>query len=240
MLKRTLVLLALCLMAGSLWAQDSPFVGDWKLNPSRSKLTDEMKVISLGGNKYSFDFSGDTESITVDGTDQPGTSGTTLAVSEDAPDHWKVVRKKDGKVVITGLWTLKDGKLMDHFTAVQPDGGTTSLDYVYERNGAGEGFAGDWVSTTEQVNSVFVIQVRPFEGDGLSFITPGGGGTQDVKFDGKDAKRVNEHTLELTNRKNGEVAGTNDMTVSDDGKTLTMTQRVQGRSAPDVFVFERQ
>lgn len=256
MLKRALIVLALCLVAGSLWAEDSVFVGDWKLNPSRSKLTDEMKVASLGGNRYSFNFGGDTESIIVDGTDQPGTMGTTLAVSEEAPDHWTVVRKKDGKVIVTGIWTLsKDGgKLTDHFTAVRPNGGTTSLDYIYERKGNGQHFAGDWVSTTEQVNSIFVIQVRPFEGDGLSFITPGGGGTQNVRFDGKDyantgavvdgltstAKRVNERTLEMTTKRNGKVANTNEITVSEDGKTLTMTTHAQGRSDPDVLVFERQ
>lgn len=256
MLKRTLIMLAVCLVTGSLWAEDSPFVGNWKLNPSRSKLTDEMKVTSLGGNRYSFDFGGSPESIAVDGTDQPGTMGTTLAVSEEGPDHWTVVRKKDGKVIVTGIWTLsKDGaKLNDHFTAMQPNGGTTSLDYVYERKGDGQGFAGDWVSTTEQVNSVFVIQVRSFEGDGLSFITPGGGGTQNVKFDGKDyanagalvdgltssAKRVNERTLEMTTKRNGKIANTNEITVSEDGKTLTMTTQGQGRSDPNVLVFERQ
>jgi hypothetical protein len=32
------------LVTGALWAADDLFVGDWKLNPSRSKLTDVMKV----------------------------------------------------------------------------------------------------------------------------------------------------------------------------------------------------
>jgi len=38
-----------------LWAADDPFVGEWKLNPSKSKLSDEMKVESAGGNKCAFD-----------------------------------------------------------------------------------------------------------------------------------------------------------------------------------------
>jgi len=59
MIKRTIQLLLLAgLLTGALWAADNPFVGDWKLNPSKSRLTDEMKVDSLGGNKYSFDFGG--------------------------------------------------------------------------------------------------------------------------------------------------------------------------------------
>lgn len=75
-----------------------------------------------------------------------------------------------------------------------------------------------------------------------------------MKFDGKDyantgavvdgltssAKRVNERTLETTTKRNGKVANTNEITVSEDGKTLTMTTQGQGRSDPNVLVFERQ
>lgn len=83
MFKRALPLLVPCLLAGTLWAATDPFVGDWKLNASRSKLTDVMKVESLGTSKYAFDFIGDGkgEAIVVDGTDQPGIFGTTLSVT---------------------------------------------------------------------------------------------------------------------------------------------------------------
>jgi hypothetical protein len=250
------ILLLVGLMAVAAWAAEDPMVGDWKLNPAKSKLTDEMKVTSLGSNKYSFDFGGDPETIVVDGTDQPGVLGTTLAVTAEGDDRWKVVRKKDGRVIITGIWTLsKDGRtLTDHFTAERPNGGTTSLDYVYERRGDGRQFAGDWVSTTEQVNSAYVMQVRAYEGDGLSFITPGGGGTKNVKFDGKDyanvgaivdgltssVKRVNERTVEMTDKSKGKVLDTQEISVSDDGKTLTITVHAPERGDPDVLVFERQ
>jgi hypothetical protein len=249
-------LLAACMAAGAAWAADDPMVGDWKLNPRKSKLTDEMKVTSLGGNKYSFDFGGGAMVAAADGTDQPGTFGMTIAVKIDGPARWTVVRKKDGKVLVTGIWTLSsDGsKLNDHYTAVRPSGGTTSLDYVYERRGNGQGFAGDWVSTTEQVNSAFVMHIKPFEGDGLSFITPGGAGTKNIRFDGKDyanvgavvdglaasAQRVNERTVRVTDTAHGKLTDTQEVTVSDDGKTLTITIHVPGHSEDDVQVFERQ
>jgi hypothetical protein len=85
------------------WAADNPLVGKWKLNPSRSKL--EMKVERLSGNKYAFDFdSGDPETVVADGTDQPANSASTLAVTAEAPNRWKVVRKKDGVAIITATW----------------------------------------------------------------------------------------------------------------------------------------
>ncbi len=52
MLKRiVLYVLAAWFVTGTLWAANDPFVGDWKLNPSRSKLTDVMKVKKSGANK---------------------------------------------------------------------------------------------------------------------------------------------------------------------------------------------
>ena len=94
MFKPTFLSLALaCFAAGAAWAADDPMVGDWKLNLQKSRLIDEMKVTSLGGNKYAFDFGGGPEEIVVDGSDQPGIFGTTLAVTEGNPDQWTVVRK---------------------------------------------------------------------------------------------------------------------------------------------------
>jgi hypothetical protein len=81
-------------------AENDPFAGKWKLNASKSKLTDVMKVESAGGRKYAFDFgSGNAETILADGTDQPGNAGTTLAVTVVDSNPWKVVRKKDGRTI---------------------------------------------------------------------------------------------------------------------------------------------
>lgn len=81
MFKRTLqLLLAAWLTTGTLWAASDPFVGKWKLDPSQSKETYQMKIEAAGPNRYVFDFGfgGDgTETIVVDGTEQPGHSGTT-------------------------------------------------------------------------------------------------------------------------------------------------------------------
>ena len=55
--KRTLQLsLAAWLTTGALWAASDPFVGKWKLDPSQSKETDQMKIEVAGPNRYVFDF----------------------------------------------------------------------------------------------------------------------------------------------------------------------------------------
>jgi len=175
MTKRTFpLLLVASLAAGALWAVSDPFVGEWKLIPSKSKLTDQMKVESVAGNKYAFDFGGGPETIAADGTDQPAGFGTTLSVAIAAPDSWKVVRKKAGRVLLTANWKLsKDAQtLTDDFTAIGSNGSPSNVKYVYKRTAGTSGFAGTWESTSETVNFVFVLQVRPYEGDGLSFIDP--------------------------------------------------------------------
>lgn len=253
-----LVAISTALATGPLWAANNPFIGDWKLDPSRSKLTDVMKVESLGSNKYAFDFGDSPETIVIDGTDQSGVSGTTLAVSVERPDAWKVVRKKDGRVVIIANWELsKDGNtLTDNFNAVSSDGSTSTVDNVYRRKGQGSGFAGTWVSTNQAVNFVYVLQIRPYEEDGVSIINASSQLTRNMKQDGKDypntgataaviaassLRTLDEHTLELTDKKsNGKVYDTQQFKLSSDLKALTITIHTAGRDEPNILVFERQ
>jgi len=44
----------------------------------------------------------------------------------------------------------------------------------------------------------------------------------------------------MTDKISGKVRDTQEISVSPDGKTLTMTVHITGRSAPDVQVFERE
>jgi hypothetical protein len=243
----------------ALGAENNPFVGDWKLNPSKSKLTDEMKVESLAANKYGFDFesNGVVETIVIDGTEQPGGFGTTLSVTAEGPGAWKVVRKKDGRVLLTANWKLsEDGNsLRDDFSAISPDGTASTVNYLYQRTGSGSGFAGRWVSTSAAIKFVLTIQIRPYEGDGLSFINSSSL-TRNVKLDGKDyrnegpnagrvptssARRLDARTLELVDRSsNGEVYDTQKVTLSPDLNALSMTVQYQSRTQPNILVFERQ
>jgi hypothetical protein len=245
-------------VAGAIWAADDPFVGEWKLDPAKSKLTDEMKVESAGGNKYAFDFGGGTaETIVTDGTDQPGLAGTTLAVTVEGPDSWKVVRKKDGRMLLTANWKLsEDGNtLSDDYTEIGPNGSNSNVKYVYQRTAGTSGFAGTWESTSEQVNFVLMIQVRPYEGDGLSIVNRSEEVIRSLKFDGKDypiqganvpkglvssGRRVSDRNLQIADKINGKTVATEQIELSPDHKTLTMTKQAATRSKPNIFVFERQ
>ena len=233
-----------------------PMLGSWKLNAQKSRLIDEMKITSLGGIKYSLDFGGGPpETVVADGTDQPGNSGTTNSTTIVSPNEWRGVRKKNGKPQIVGIWTLsKDGNtLHDDFTYFLDNGNSVKIVYVYQRRGTGSGFAGDWVSTSAQVDAVFLVQVKTFDGDGLSIVSSADGSTKNIKLDGKDyshtgsagtivssAQRQDERTIVLTDKVGGKVVDTQEIGVSADSNTLTMTIHVPDRSDPNVLVFDRQ
>ena len=260
MLLRSLLPLAVvCLAIGTLWAANDPFVGKWKVNPSKSQLTDEMKVEAVGENKYAFTFGpGAVDTIVADGTDQPATQGTTLSVTAEGPNNWKVVRKKEGRTIIMANWTLSaDGKTLDDdFTGYQPDGLPTKVRYTYQRSAGSLGFPGTWDSASAQVDSSIELEIQPYESDGLSFSCPALQFDRKTRFDGKDrartgpnvppsttssGRRVNPRSLEITSKLQGKIMGTQQIEVSTDLKTLTMTIRQAGEREPKyILVFDRE
>jgi hypothetical protein len=251
-------LLVVFLATAALWAASDPLVGKWKLDPSKSKATDLMRVATAGENKYTLIFnSGHVETVAADGTDQPGIFGTTVSITVLAPDHWTVVRKQNGRTMLTGNWKLSEGgkSLTDHFTSYQSDGKASVVDYVYIRSAGDSGFPGSWESQTDTVHDSFELHIQPYEGDGYSLTNSDEGSPKNLKLDGKDypregkyvpsgstssGRRVNERTLELTDKINDRVTDTQRIELSPDDKTLIITMQPSGQSKPNVFVFDRE
>jgi hypothetical protein len=260
MLKRIFqLLLVACLAAGASRAANDPFVGKWKVNSSKSKLTDQMKVAEVGANKYAITFApGAVDTIVADGSDQPALRGTTFAITVEGPSNWKVVRKREGRTLIMAKWTLSgDGKtLTDAYTQYGDNGSTLSMHYVYQRTEGASGFAGTWESVTEELKSEVELQIQPYEGDGLSFNSAAVGINQNIKFDGKDypdlnpsrepgsassGRRVNERSLEITDKFRGKITDNRQIELSKDLKTLTIAIRQAGQSKPkNILVFDRE
>ncbi|MBV9063542.1 MAG: hypothetical protein JOY77_11540 [Alphaproteobacteria bacterium] len=245
-----------CLVASTSSAQSDPLLGDWKLNPSKSTYIDQFKVERLGGDLYGFDFGGGEERIVADGTEQPGVSGTRLAVTVESADRLQVVRTKDGRKLLSAAWKLSpDGNsLSDDYTDFGADGPPSTVHYLYKRVAPGEGFAGTW-NAPVPIDSAPVLQIKPFAHKGLSFIQPARQITRNLEFDGKDypvlgagapagatasARRVGADTVEITAKVSGTVTRTEQLKLSPDLQTLTSTIHPIGQRDPNVFVYERQ
>jgi hypothetical protein len=260
MIHRTFQLLLVgCLVTGTLWAANDPFVGKWKVNPAKSKLNDEMKVEAAGANKYILTFApGAVDSVVADGSDQPALQGTTLSVTAKGPDNWVVIRKIKGRTLLTGYWTLSaDGKtLNDDYTEFAPDGKKTNILYMYERTAGSSGFTGTWDSDSEKVKPGIELQIEPYEGDGLSFDSRGADMVEKIKFNGNDypavdpdaspgsassGRRLNERSVDITEKLKGEITGTRRIELSRDLKTLTMSLHLVGQNRPQsILVFDRE
>jgi hypothetical protein len=265
------LLLVVGLVTGTLWAAEDPFVGKWKVNPSKSKLNDEMKVEAVGANKYTFTFGpGQVDTVVADGSDQPALQGTTLSVTVEGPNNWKVVRKMKGRTLLTAYWTLsEDGKtLHDAFTQYLPDGmtlfsqplpngSTLFMPYVYERTAGNSGFPGIWDSESAKVKAGIELQVQPYEGEGLSFKRSDEEMAKRIKFDGNDhpdldanggdtgsaysGRRANQRSLEITEKFKGKITGTRQIELSEDLKTLTVTVHLVGQNRPQsILVYDRE
>lgn len=242
------------LATGTLWAADDPFVGKWTVNKSKTKLTDEMTVEAVGENKYAITFGKDAvDTIVADGTDQAALRGTTLSVTVEGPNNWKIVRKKDGRPQVTGNWTLSaDGKTLDDdYTSYDGDRPTTKLHYVYQRAAGSSGFIGTWDTVSGDLGSIPDLEIQPYEGDGLSFGRFG----MRMKFDGKDypfagkvlvgysssGRRIDGRSIETTDKFQGKIIETRKIELSNDLKTVTMSVFEAGESkAQTILVFDRE
>jgi hypothetical protein len=243
-------------------AADEPLVGKWKLNLSKSKLADQMAIAPAGANRYTLTFAGvgETETLVADGTEQPGVLGSTISITIEAPDSWKIVRKQGGRTVLTANWKLSDdGKtLTDTFLGNQPDGSTSRVDLVYKRaesSASNSGIPGTWETTEEKLETAYELEIRPYESNGLSFQVSGGVPATNVKFDGKDyppagaspspgsttsARRLGDHSIELTKKLKGKIMETREITVSPDRKILTMTRHLVDQRVPNILIFDRE
>ena len=126
---RTIMLtLALCFVAGAVCAASNPFMGTWKLNEAKSKITPgTAKNVTVV-----YEAAGDQIKVTVDGLDGEGKpahnewtgkfDGKDYAVTGDPASDMRAVKtindhtveltvKKDGKVTATGKNVVSaDGK----------------------------------------------------------------------------------------------------------------------------------
>ena len=258
MLKRICSSLALvCLLTGTLCAADDAFCGKWKLNMEKSQFTgDQIKIKDLGGNKYEWTVGNRSDKITYDGTDQPVHFGRTISMAPEGTNNWKMVIKKDGRVLSSMTHTISDdGKTQTiKGTESKPDGTTSEFTAVWKRLGSGSGWGGTWEEADVKFTSPDEWDIEAYDGNGLTFNTPAYQDTLSMKFDGKDyeekgpevapgsmssGKRVDAHTLDVTNKVKGEVMDHTKFEISQDGKTLTLTVNETGQPKALTIVYDK-
>jgi hypothetical protein len=255
--RHLVVFLSVWVLSGSLLAGDDPFVGTWKLNADKSKLTGfQEKIEDLGDNKYRFTIGHNVETIAVDGEDHPTNYGT-WALKKEGPNTWKSVDKIDGKVISTATWTISDdGQTFTAVTqGVKNDGSTYESQFTAKRIDGTSGLVGTWGSADTKRRAPAGWVIKPYEADGLSFISPTDREEIDLKFDEKEypdkgaqvaphstmsARRVDERNIEMFGKVDGKLVYSELWKVSDDGTMLAIGVRLTGDTISETDIYERQ
>ena len=237
----------------SLFAQ-SPFEGTWRTNMDQSKISPKPIVVSLKSGMYDCSSCNPQIHVKADGQDQSvtGQSYDTISVREIDSKTIEVKTKKSNKPVYEQTRTVSDdGKTLTLKSTNHRPGNdqTVTAGVTYTRiskaPAGANGTSGSWQINKVNVSENGVTTTYKSNSDDLTMSTPAGEGYT-AKLDGKDypytgaffanavsLKRVNDHTIEETDKRDGKVMDVSKMTVSSDGKTMTVvvTNTPTGRTS---------
>jgi hypothetical protein len=250
-------LVAACVPAG-LSAEDLPWVGKWKINVARSDFGQQsVTYAATGGGEFQWTAAGRTGKFKMDGKDYPDPDGSTEAWREVDASTWETVYKLGGKVLSTDTSRISaDGKTMTiKSVGTKPNGQAFEDESVLTRVSGGPGLAGKWKTAKVTISAPSLVEIEPFEGDGLKARNVDFQSTWSAKFDGKDnpisgprvppgltvsMRRVGPRSYEFVTKQNGKALYTGSSTVSADGKTLTGVSVPAGTTEKTTAVYDRQ
>jgi hypothetical protein len=248
------------LATSGLAAASDPFVGTWVYNADRSpKPTITYGIKDLGGDRYALTgSSGETTQIRADGVSIKSPSGDTVSFKK-LDDHTWQMDRVDSRTMKRTYTVSSDDKtlqLVDVFTA--PDGGQEKTTTVYARTSPGKSIFGEWksVSMEDKVSGPpEKLVIEPYGRDGLSLISTSNRHRTDMQFDGKQyfevapdgtksasssGKRTSDHVIQMQGQVKSQPDSSNEFTVSNDGKTLTIVSKSIKTAAVFTSVWDKE
>ena len=240
----------------------SAFDGTWKVDLGKSQFSTKPDVFVLLDGRYSCPTCLPPIDVKADGTDQPVAGHPRYdTMRVDVVDNRTVIitEKKNGKTV----QTLKTVISQDGNTADWEFGSNLASDHPVTGKGqdirVGPGpagshvISGSWRSTKmEGVSDSGLLFTYKVTGDVLAMTTPAGRSFT-AKLDGSEApykgdpattsvsvKRLDENTLEETDRDDGKVKTVSRITLSADGKALTIASTDKQQGTTELEVADRQ
>jgi hypothetical protein len=244
----------------SLFAQ-SPFDGTWHTNMDQSKISPKPIVVSLKSGMYDCSSCNPQIHVKADGQDQSvtGQSYDTISVREIDSKTIEVKTKKSNKPVYEQTRTVsEDGKTLTlKSTNYRPGNDqTVTAEVTYARiskaPAGANGTSGSWRINKVNVSENGVTTTYKSNGDDLTMSTPAGEGYT-AKLDGKDypykgsfsydavsLKRINDRTIEETDKLDGKATQVSKMSVSTDGKTLTVVSTYMPTNRTSTYISSKQ
>jgi hypothetical protein len=237
-------LLVALLMPAMAMAQ-SPFDGTWKVDLTTAKFPEKPDVYLLQNGMYHCKTCVPAVDVKADGQDQklsgyPYYDSVSITVVDDRTIE--ETDKKNGKTVATSkTWVSPDGNtLMFEFsdssaTSGDPVTGKGEETRVAKGPAGSHAISGSWkVAKMDSLSDNAMTITYNVSGDSLSMNSPTGQ-SYTAKLDGTDSpykgdpgttsvsvKGVDKNTMEEKDKRDGKVISVSRLTVSADGKTMTI------------------
>jgi len=245
------------------WAAQSPFDGTWKIDLNQVKLPDKPEVWLLQNGTYECSTCVPRIGVKADGTDRPVTgtkSMDTVAVKVVNDKEVDLTIKKGGKVIGSEKDIVSaDGKTVTiEFTSYpesskQPVTGKVTYARVSAGPAGSHALSGSWrVQKANAVSDNALSYTYKGSPDGMT-MQAATGETYDAKFDGKDypikgdragstvsLKKLSDSIIVETIKRDGKISQVNHMTVSADGKSLTIKSEEPERGTAATFIARKQ
>jgi hypothetical protein len=246
-----LVLVAAPFVAAVSHAQ-SPFDGTWKTDLSKTKFSPKPLTFYISQGWYHCVSCSPAFDVAADGQDHAvsGQAYDTISVTIVDAHTLSVVAKKGSAISFEQTRTVSaDGKTLDVKTIHHPHRGgvPTTFETVARRSGSlpsgVHATSGDWIIQKQSGSDNGLLTTYKTNGDEITMSAPTGE-TYTAKFDGSDypamgeysydavsLKKISSHSFEETDKRNGTVIDVSTLTVSPDGKTMTVvdTSKLTGR-----------
>lgn len=254
-------LLVLMLLSPALLYAQTPFDGTWQAKLDTAQFPKKPQSFLLDKGMYECSSCVPSFKVKADGTDQKVTGHPyfdTIMVKIVDDHSIEMAQKKDGKSMGSDTDTVSsDGNtLTSKFVDTseeKPVTGEVTMTRVSKGPAGSHAVSGSW--RMAKVNSISDNGLSTtFQGtaDGLK-MSDLNGESYDAKFDGKDypiqgdpghtlvsLKRIGNDTIEETDKRNGKVVGVSKMTVSPDGKWITVEYTNKERSTVTTYKMEKQ
>jgi hypothetical protein len=233
-------------------AADAPYIGKWKVNSSKSQLTDIVTIQKLPSGEMRFDESGFTYTFKPDGKEYPTPDGGTATWKAVGADKWEVTNRANGKISATITLTVSGDTLSSMAMIPQTDGKDLMTTSTSKRISGGPGLAGKWQGTEADAGASW-LEVTPNGPDGITLKAPNS--MCAAKFDGKpypmtgsgdgpkqtmSFRKTGPASFETATFLDGKPFFKDVYVASADGKMLTDTGTPVSTKKPLKVVYDRQ
>jgi hypothetical protein len=246
---------ALCCATAAAMAQN-PFVGNWKVDYSKSHITGNTISFTPEANgAVRVTADGRSYSFKPDGSAATNSMGQTEHWTKTDNNNWKTVTSVGPETVTDILKVSDDGKtLTDTATGAKPNGDPINATSTYTRIAPGKGLFGTWKNTKNSNSTPNSAQIEANGENGIIWNIPEIKASVKLNFDGKavaptgptvphgltlSATKSGPRSFTLVEKMKGKTIWRGHFTVSPDGKTLTEHGRAPGASAPEKLVYQK-